>query len=172
MLRLQRISWRGTGTTEHAHDSKESTFVLKIVVLLGTPEFLSSSTWWFPFRLCILGRGSLTTTEGIFCTVYINKNNCNLNQDCKLPHCSRMATGPHIKLPQSRQANLAALLGQGPNLGGLFGRQSGTIEGFSYSKANKEKAVLWEEGTLYTYLLNPKKYIPGGYPNPAKRSAV
>lgn len=32
---------------------------------------------------------------------------------------------------------------QGPNLGGLFGRQSGTIEGFSYSKANKEKAVLW-----------------------------
>lgn len=32
---------------------------------------------------------------------------------------------------------------QGPNLGGLFGRQSGTIEGFSYSKANKEKAVNW-----------------------------
>jgi len=50
---------------------------------------------------------------------------------------------------------------QGPNLGGLFGRQSGTIEGFSYSKANKEKAVHWEEGTLYDYLLNPKKYIPG-----------
>lgn len=50
---------------------------------------------------------------------------------------------------------------QGPNLGGLFGRQSGTIDGFSYSKANKEKAVKWEEGTLYDYLLNPKKYIPG-----------
>ena len=50
---------------------------------------------------------------------------------------------------------------QGPNLGGLFGRQSGTIDGFSYSKANKEKAVQWEEGTLYDYLLNPKKYIPG-----------
>ena len=32
---------------------------------------------------------------------------------------------------------------QGPNLGGLFGRQSGTIDGFSYSKANKEKAVKW-----------------------------
>ncbi len=34
---------------------------------------------------------------------------------------------------------------QGPNLGGLFGRQSGTMEGFSYSKANKEKAVHWDE---------------------------
>ena len=50
---------------------------------------------------------------------------------------------------------------QGPNLGGLFGRQSGTMEGFSYSKANKEKAVHWDENTLYDYLLAPKKYIPG-----------
>jgi hypothetical protein len=50
---------------------------------------------------------------------------------------------------------------QGPNLGGLFGRQSGTVESFSYSKANKEKAVVWAEETLYEYLLNPKKYIPG-----------
>ena len=45
------------------------------------------------------------------------------------------------------------MLVQGPNLGGLFGRQSGTMEGFSYSKANKEKAVHWEETTLYDYLL-------------------
>lgn len=50
---------------------------------------------------------------------------------------------------------------QGPNLGGLFGRVSGNAEGFSYSKANKEKAVEWSESTLYDYLLNPKKYIPG-----------
>lgn len=50
---------------------------------------------------------------------------------------------------------------QGPNLGGLFDRQSGTAPGFSYSKANKEKAVIWTENTLYDYLLNPKKYIPG-----------
>jgi cytochrome c len=50
---------------------------------------------------------------------------------------------------------------QGPSLGGLFGRTSGTTPGFSYSKANMEKGVVWEENTLYDYLLNPKKYIPG-----------
>jgi cytochrome c len=33
--------------------------------------------------------------------------------------------------------------------------------GYVYSKANKEKAVAWGEDTLYEYLLNPKKYIPG-----------
>ncbi|KAF9608505.1 hypothetical protein IFM89_009871 [Coptis chinensis] len=42
-----------------------------------------------------------------------------------------------------------------------FGRQSGTTAGYSYSAANKNMAVQWEEKTLYDYLLNPKKYIPG-----------
>lgn len=50
---------------------------------------------------------------------------------------------------------------QGPNLGGLFGRTSGTTEGFAYSAANKTAAITWSELTLYDYLLNPKKYIPG-----------
>ncbi|KAH7423723.1 hypothetical protein KP509_12G070300 [Ceratopteris richardii] len=50
---------------------------------------------------------------------------------------------------------------QGPNLNGLFGRKSGTAAGYSYSSANKSKAVIWKEDTLYDYLLNPKKYIPG-----------
>ncbi|XVF61169.1 hypothetical protein PTKIN_Ptkin08bG0108100 [Pterospermum kingtungense] len=50
---------------------------------------------------------------------------------------------------------------QGPNLYGLFGRQSGTTPGYSYSAANKSMAVISEERTLYDYLLNPKKYIPG-----------
>lgn len=56
---------------------------------------------------------------------------------------------------------------QGPNLGGLFGRTSGTTEGFAYSKANKEKGVVWSDETLYDYLLNPKKYIPGDAPPPS-----
>ncbi|XP_028075902.1 cytochrome c-like [Camellia sinensis] len=46
---------------------------------------------------------------------------------------------------------------QGPNLHGLFGRQSGTAPGYSYSNANKNMAVIWSENTLYDYLLNPKK---------------
>mmetsp|Transcript_3710 Transcript_3710/g.10614 ORF Transcript_3710/g.10614 Transcript_3710/m.10614 type:complete len:110 (-) Transcript_3710:1516-1845(-) len=50
---------------------------------------------------------------------------------------------------------------QGPTLGGLFGRTSGTQEGYAYSKANKERAVIWDENTLFDYLLAPKKYIPG-----------
>ena len=45
----------------------------------------------------------------------------------------------------------------GPNLSGLFGRTSGTTAGYTYSKANKDKAVDWSEEHLYEYLLNPKK---------------
>ncbi|TID24091.1 cytochrome c [Venturia nashicola] len=49
----------------------------------------------------------------------------------------------------------------GPNLHGLFGRKSGTVEGYSYTDANKSKGVEWKEDTLFDYLENPKKYIPG-----------
>ncbi|GAA5896020.1 uncharacterized protein JCM6883_001689 [Sporobolomyces salmoneus] len=49
----------------------------------------------------------------------------------------------------------------GPNLHGLFGRQSGSVESFSYTEANKKAAVHWDETTLFDYLENPKKYIPG-----------
>tara|TARA_Y100000741_G_scaffold364963_1_gene358081 strand:+ start:6456 stop:6764 length:309 start_codon:yes stop_codon:yes gene_type:complete len=50
---------------------------------------------------------------------------------------------------------------QGPNLFGLFGRISGTVEGYSYSKANIDAKVEWNETTLFDYLLAPKKYIKG-----------
>ncbi|KAF5327577.1 hypothetical protein D9619_004342 [Psilocybe cf. subviscida] len=49
----------------------------------------------------------------------------------------------------------------GPNLHGLFGRKTGQVEGYSYTAANVNKGVVWEEETLFEYLENPKKYIPG-----------
>ncbi|KAL0635329.1 iso-1-cytochrome c [Maublancomyces gigas] len=49
----------------------------------------------------------------------------------------------------------------GPNLHGLFGRKSGTVEGFQYTDANIQKGIVWSESTLFEYLENPKKYIPG-----------
>lgn len=49
----------------------------------------------------------------------------------------------------------------GPNLSGLFGRKTGQAAGFSYTDANKNKGITWGEDTLWIYLLNPKKYIPG-----------
>ena len=50
---------------------------------------------------------------------------------------------------------------QGPNLNGLFGRQTGQAQGYSYTRANKEKGITWGEDTLDIYLKKPKKYIPG-----------
>jgi cytochrome c len=55
---------------------------------------------------------------------------------------------------------------QGPNLYGLFGRNAGSVSSYSYSTANKNSGVEWNETTLCDYLLAPKKYtvrsdIPG-----------
>ena len=49
----------------------------------------------------------------------------------------------------------------GPNLHGLFGRQSGQAAGYTYTPANRDSGVIWKEDTLFDYLKNPKKYIPG-----------
>ena len=48
----------------------------------------------------------------------------------------------------------------GPNLHGMFGRTSGTKEGFKFSKAMKEAAVVWNDETVAAYLQAPRKYIP------------
>jgi len=64
---------------------------------------------------------------------------------------------------------------QGPNLNGIFGRQSGQAAGYDFSKANKTSGVTWGEDTLFDYLLAPKKYIKGtkmvfaGLKKPAER---
>lgn len=49
----------------------------------------------------------------------------------------------------------------GPALHGLFGRKTGSVEGFAYTDANKQKGIEWNENTLFDYLENPKKFIPG-----------
>jgi cytochrome c len=51
--------------------------------------------------------------------------------------------------------------GVGPILNGLFGRKSGTIEGYSYSPANKNSGITWDEAVFREYIKDPKAKIPG-----------
>lgn len=48
----------------------------------------------------------------------------------------------------------------GPNLYGVFGRKSGTMEGFAYSKAMVAAEITWTDATISEYLAKPKTYIP------------
>ena len=49
----------------------------------------------------------------------------------------------------------------GPVLNGLNGRKSGTVEGYSYSEANKNSGITWDEATFKDYIKDPKAKIPG-----------
>jgi len=49
----------------------------------------------------------------------------------------------------------------GPHLVGVFGRTSGSVEGFKYSDAMAESGIVWEDETITAYLKDPKGYVPG-----------
>ena len=49
----------------------------------------------------------------------------------------------------------------GPKLNGLFGRKSGSIEGYNYSDANKSSGITWDEATFRDYIKDPRAKIPG-----------
>jgi len=49
----------------------------------------------------------------------------------------------------------------GPVLNGLDGRKAGVVEGFSYSDANKNSGISWNEETFKEYIRDPRAKVPG-----------
>jgi len=49
----------------------------------------------------------------------------------------------------------------GPVLNGIIGRKAGIFEGYSYSDANKNSGITWDEATFREYIKDPKAKIPG-----------
>ena len=49
----------------------------------------------------------------------------------------------------------------GPVLNGLEGRKSGTIEGYTYTEANKNSGITWDEDVFREYIKDPRTKIPG-----------
>ncbi|WP_243373104.1 c-type cytochrome [Microvirga solisilvae] len=49
----------------------------------------------------------------------------------------------------------------GPELNGVIGRHSGSVEGYNYSPANKNSGLTWDEATFRDYIKDPKAKVPG-----------
>jgi cytochrome c len=49
----------------------------------------------------------------------------------------------------------------GPELNGLEGRKSGSVEGYTYTDANKNSGITWDEAQFKEYITNPRAKIPG-----------
>ncbi len=51
--------------------------------------------------------------------------------------------------------------GVGPNLFGIAGRKSATVDGFNYSGPMKAAHIVWTEDNLAKWAAGPAKMIPG-----------
>jgi cytochrome c len=49
----------------------------------------------------------------------------------------------------------------GPEQNGLDGRKAGTVEGYSYSDANKNSGITWNKEQFLEYIKDPRAKIPG-----------
>jgi cytochrome c len=49
----------------------------------------------------------------------------------------------------------------GPVLNGLLGRKAGSVDGYTYTDANKKSGLTWDEATFTEYIKDPKAKIPG-----------
>lgn len=49
----------------------------------------------------------------------------------------------------------------GPVLNGLLGREAGTVEGYTYSAANKASGITWDEAVFAEYIRDPRAKVPG-----------
>lgn len=66
----------------------------------------------------------------------------------------------------------------GPNLYGVFGREIGGVEGFTYSRAVEDSDIVWTPEDLAEWLESPRNFLPGnkmsfaGVAKPQDRTAV
>src|SRR6201986_467064 len=66
-----------------------------------------------------------------------------------------------IKCKACHQIGEGAKNAVGPVLNGVVGRKAGTYPDYSYSDANKNSGITWDEATLKEYLKNPRAKVPG-----------
>ncbi len=66
----------------------------------------------------------------------------------------------------------------GPNLRGVYGRPSGSLQGYPYSPAMMQAHLVWNDQTLDRWLAKPTSLVPGtamafaGLPNAQDRASV
>ncbi len=71
------------------------------------------------------------------------------------------AAGEQIFVKKCKVCHQLGKNAVGPDLTGMIGRKSGSVEGFNYSDANKNSGITWDDKTFKEYITNPKAKIPG-----------
>ena len=66
-----------------------------------------------------------------------------------------------LKCKACHQIGEGAKIAVGPVLNGVVNRPAGSYPGYSYSDANKNSGLTWDEATLKEYLKDPRGKVPG-----------
>ena len=103
-----------------------------------------------PLRLSLIGLLSFTLAQAVYaaeCATDTSHGAQVFAAECGVCHAvSKGTTGM-----------------MGPNLAGVYGRKSGSLAGFSYSQAMRDKDVTWQAETITQLITQPQAFVPGTY---------
>ena len=103
-----------------------------------------------PLRLSLIGLLSFTLAQAVSaaeCATDTNHGAQVFAAECVVCHAvSKGTTGM-----------------MGPNLAGVYGRKSGSLAGFSYSQAMRDKDVTWQADNITQLITQPQAFVPGTY---------
>ncbi|MDD2046274.1 c-type cytochrome [Pseudomonas putida] len=98
--------------------------------------------------LCVLALLQVSQVQAAACApASVDKGSKLFAQECSVCHAV--------------QKDVTGMMGV--NLHGVAGRTSGTVPGFSYSQAMKNKAVNWKAESLQAFITQPQAFVPGTY---------
>ena len=84
---------------------------------------------------------------------------------------------PEFAVCRACHAVEAGRNGVGPTLFGIVGTKAGDVPGYNFSPALKASDIVWNRGTLDTWLAGPMKMVPGtkmvmAVNDPSRRKAI
>jgi len=70
---------------------------------------------------------------------------------------------PTAVTPTTEVERVAVAPPYGPSLRGVYGRQAGTVPGFTYSRAFTQilQGVVWDRSTLDAWIMDSQAWVPG-----------
>ena len=161
---LHCCSMRGYGspTRTREPDAHVAARLMQVTGSARFPVVIRTRASIVKRKLCP-GKKELNRLSMLVLTLLLIAVSSARGQEAAIPPAGSPDAGALVfkKCMACHQIGPNAQNGIAPVLNGVVGRPAGQYPNYSYSSANKNSGLVWDERTLSAYLRTPAKIVPG-----------